>query len=113
MKTGAFPSATGDHVNRRRDDNRWQNLREASITQQAGNTVRGAKGETGVRGVRKMGNKFQARLRTTDPKTGRGTLNHLGTFDNLEKAKAAYEAAARRYFGDRFASYDTQLEKSK
>ena len=100
MMTGSFPTTTIDHINRVRSDNRWSNLRLATITQQAGNTIRTDGKVTGVRGVRMCGKKFQARIRTKNPVTGESRLVHLGTFPTLELAKAAYDAIAKDYFGE-------------
>jgi hypothetical protein len=100
--TGAWPKVQLDHINRVKTDNRWSNLREATIVQNAGNVppqhrkTHGRMGkQSGVRGVYWRGGspvdtKWVAHL---DNK-------HLGAFDTIDEAKAAYEAAAKAKWGE-------------
>lgn len=67
-----------DHVNRVKTDNRWSNLREATVAENQAN-VTPSKG--GVR-VERSG-RYTARFRGA----------HLGTFDTRKQAEAAYKQA--------------------
>lgn len=51
MMTGKWPAGEIDHINRKRDDNRWSNLREASPLQQRRNMSMLAANKSGVTGV--------------------------------------------------------------
>ena len=54
LMTGREPSGTIDHINGDRDDNRFQNLREADMSQQNFNK--------NTRGYNKRGNAYQVRV---------------------------------------------------
>lgn len=94
--TGAWPSATIDHINRVRDDDRFANLREATRQEQHGNKDLYARNTSGVRGVNR--NKRTGRWRAHIGTNGR--MRHLGFFDTKEAAADAYNAAAREQFGE-------------
>lgn len=83
---------TVDHVNRNRTDDRVENLRWATHAEQLANQVYLYRTNTsGVRGVRwnKMAAKWCAQIRVD------GTLLHLGYFDDIHDAEAAYRAKRR------------------
>lgn len=84
-----------DHINRNGLDNRKDNLRLASHSLNMANRVwtKGA-AKTGFRGVYPNGNRFRAQIRVD------GTLRNLGTFESEVVAARAYDAAARRAFGE-------------
>ncbi len=100
--TGAWPKDTIDHINREPFDNRWCNLREATLIQQLGNIpvpdhkTHGRHGKkSGVRGVYWRGGspvdtKWIAHLKN----------RHLGAFDTIDEAKAAYTVAAKAKWGE-------------
>lgn len=96
---GSFPPDTIDHINRNRTDNRIANLRLA--TRQENNRNRNVRsdntsGVTGVYWNKKLG-KWAGSICTG------GKRMHLGVFDTIEGARAAYDAAAADHFGE-FAS---------
>ncbi len=99
--TGQFPNTRQqlDHINGKKDDNRFCNLRLANYVQQQGNRAPRRDNSLGIRGVRKTENgKWMARIK-------RNYRNyHLGTFDTLEDAMNAYAEAADQHFGE-FARY--------
>tara|TARA_R110002074_G_scaffold2978_5_gene16393 strand:- start:1148 stop:1660 length:513 start_codon:yes stop_codon:yes gene_type:complete len=82
-----------DHVNGCRLLNSYENLRVASPLQNAANRAPN-RGKALPKGVRRMGRKYQARLRS------RGELLHLGTYTTTAAALTAYQAAAKQHFGD-------------
>lgn len=65
LMTGKNPKGTIDHINGDRDDNRWENLREADMSQQNFNKK--------TRGYNKRGNAYQVVVRAYG-KTKRKTV---------------------------------------
>lgn len=98
LMTGAWPPAGKDvdHINRVRSDNRWVNLRLATRKQSCGNRTMTKRNTSGFRGVSRTKNSstWTARL---CPRNGK--MIRLGSFKTKEEASAAYEAAAKKYFG--------------
>lgn len=93
---GRWPIGEVDHINGAPDDNRWENLREATH-QENGRNVKTAKNNTsGVKGVywAKDKRKWTAQI-TISRKT-----YHLGRFDTIEAAKACREAKTAEVFGE-------------
>ena len=93
--TGEWPENCMDHKNGVRTDNRFENLRPATYSEN--NCNRKFTGSrSGVKGVtwHSIGKKWQARI-----KVNRIEI-HLGLFDNIGDASAAYWKAARHYFGE-------------
>jgi hypothetical protein len=84
---GEFASEL-DHINRKRSDNRIENLRSCTHSQNLGNArarVHKYKGVTFCKATKKW----------------RAQLNgHLGRFDTIEEAALAYNAAALEHFGE-------------
>lgn len=92
---GEWPSMDIDHINRVPDDNRISNLRLATVSQNIANSKVYKSNRLGVRGVRKVReNRYMARIRVM------GNGMYLGTFETISEASAAYESAARKYFGE-------------
>lgn len=94
--SGHDPLNEIDHRNRDRRDNRWENLREATTTQQKHNQGQRRNNTTGYKGVYRHNDRYIAQI-TID---GRGV--HLGSFDTAELAHAAYREAARSHHGEFF-----------
>ena len=90
--SGAWPEGEVDHINGKRDDNRWVNLREGSLTKNRQNIRRAQENNLfGLLGVY-LGdgpNPWRARI-TVNKK-----CIHLGSFRTKESAHAAYLAAKR------------------
>jgi hypothetical protein len=80
---GKFPENHVDHINRNHTDNRWCNLRHATIEQNMMN--RKSKGRELPRGVYRSGS---GRLYSAIYING--SLKHLGMFNTAEDAHAAY-----------------------
>lgn len=91
---GYVPDDEVDHINGDRGDNRIDNLRLATKSENQRNAKTRKDSRTGFKGVRQEGNKFMARCRVN------GKREYLGLYDTAEEAHAAYCAAAERYHGD-------------
>jgi hypothetical protein len=89
---GVWPSRI-DHRNLDGWNNRWTNLREASVSQNRANSRLPRTNTTGFKGIRRRGARWIACIY----RGRKGT--HLGTFDTPEQAHAAYMRAARRIHG--------------
>lgn len=97
-----WPTMLPDHINRNKSDNSINNLREATYSQNAGNTRPHIDSMVPYKGVRKMRSKFQSRLYD-------GVKTHyLGTFVYAVEAAEAYDKAALQHFGQ-FALTNQQL----
>lgn len=94
MHTGKFPDATIDHIDRNRSNNRIENLRPATRSQQQGNMALTRANTSGARGVSQRGEKWKATIWEN------GVQRLLGTFDTKDAAKAAYAKAAMKHFGE-------------
>lgn len=104
LATGVDPAALIDHKNRVRSDDRLENLREATRTQNNCNTKCYASNTCGAKGVtfRKSKSKYIARVQLN------GKRIYVGAFTTLNEAKDAYMAAARKLHGEFF--YDQPRE---
>lgn len=88
-----------DHINGDGTDNRFDNLRAATHAENGRNQRRPKNNSSGVKGVHKLrgpnrGIVYVARIGID------GNRIHLGTFATIDEAKAAYDAAAHRFFGE-------------
>lgn len=94
--TGQWPKQHLDHRNRDKTDNRWDNLREASPSQNQANMKRAANNTSGLKGVswRKRVSMWQAAI------TVRGKTKWLGYFSCKAAAHFSYQVAASKYFGE-------------
>lgn len=92
--TGSWPTDRVDHVDRNGLNNRWENLRIATRSQNGANAVY-RKNSTGLKGVtcRKHG-RYQAQIQVAKRRI------YLGMYGTPEEAHTAYAVAAERYFGD-------------
>lgn len=101
---GVWPEVEIDHEDRVRDNNKFSNLRPATLQQQRANSGRNRNNSSGFRGVfyRQDTGKWRAVI-------GEGPVKHrsLGTFDEKEDAVRAYDAAALEKWGPEF--YTPQL----
>ncbi len=85
-----------DHKNRNSLDDRFENLRLATTSQNAGNTGVRLASVSGYKGVEYRASKgtWSARIMVG------GVRMYLGSFDNPEAARTAYEAASREHRGE-------------
>jgi hypothetical protein len=83
-----------DHINRVRDDNRFENLRPATKSQNAAHSRLYKNNKSGVKGITRNGSGWAANI-----KYG-GQNFYLGTFRTKEEAHEAYMTKAREFHGD-------------
>lgn len=93
-RAGLDMSRMIDHKNRLKSDNRRENLRPASNSQNQHNVGKSITNTSGYKGVTfdtKSG-KWLSRIRD-----GNGQRQHLGSFDSKEQAAEAYRKAAIKF----------------
>lgn len=91
LMTGKWPDGLVDHKNGVKDDNRWDNLRDATHTINMQNMREAPGGKVLALGVRKRGSKFTAQIRVN------GESVHLGTFTSEKEAGSKYLEAKRQF----------------
>ena len=93
---GEWPQAKVDHINGDRADNRWANLRHATIRQNSHNRKTRSDSKCGLKGVswNARPQKWMARIGVD------GKSKYLGVYKTPEEAHTAYVVAADRYFGE-------------
>lgn len=100
----AFVYVTGncppniDHINGNRADNRFENLRAATLSQNCMNRGKPVSNSSGYKGVRNSRNRWRATIGSG------GKRYYLGYFDTPEEAYEAYCEAAKKLHGDFFHS---------
>lgn len=96
MHTGEWPSEEVDHRNGNRRDNRLDNLRLATDSEQQCNRRMDRRNSSGVKGVywNKHASKWQAYI------TKHGRVMYLGIYSDIEDAKAARERAQSVHHGE-------------
>lgn len=94
--TGDWPEEDVDHVNGHKGDNRWENIRKASRSQNNANMGIPRHNTSGVKGVAwdRAKGMWRAQIKVSRKQIW------LGYFRDIEDAKAAYAAAAHKYFGE-------------
>ena len=92
---GKWPERDIDHIDTDPSNNRWNNLRLATISQNAGNRKKAKNNTSGFKGVcMATCGRWVARICIN------GRRFHLGYFDTAANAHKAYVAAAEKYFGE-------------
>lgn len=96
--TGLFPPRLCDHRDGNTQNDRWGNIRKATIGQNGKNRKINANNKLGLKGVHPYKGKYKAQIQVDSRKI------HLGTFSEPRDAALAYKVAANRYHGE-FARY--------
>ena len=93
---GVWPLGMLDHINGDPSDNRIENLRVASCSQNQANSKRRADNTSGYKGVtwHAARNRWSARIKRS------GSYVSLGYYDTAEAAHDAYVRGARAFFGE-------------
>lgn len=95
LHTGNWPEADIDHKNGNKSDNRIENLRPASRSQNCANVPAKSHNKLGIKGVCfKPRQGYHAQIKKD------GRVISLGHFDNPHDAHAAYVDAAHRLHGE-------------
>lgn len=92
--TGEWPKNEVDHKNVDGFDNRFENLRRATRTQNACNRRASSKTGAGLKGAFTQDGRWLGQIVVG------GRQIYLGRFDTEEAAHAAYTAASRKYHGE-------------
>lgn len=87
-----------DHINGKTLDNRKQNLRLCSHSENVKNAGVNKNNRLGVKGVRKLDNHYEARIQCNKKRL------FIGCFMTLEEAETAYKQKANELFGE-FSRY--------
>jgi hypothetical protein len=92
---GEWPSCQVDHKNRNTADDSWNNLRLATRTENNANSRVFKNNKLGIKGVRLHANGCYVAAICVG-----GQRQHLGCYKTAEEAKAVYDAAATKLFGE-------------
>jgi hypothetical protein len=92
--TGQWPTEEIDHENGDTLDDRWENLRESTRSQNEANRGARRNSKSGIKGVFLLQGRYRAEIYRN------GVRKYLGTFDNPEQARAAYQAEAEKLDGE-------------
>lgn len=94
--TGEWPTETVDHKNVTPGDDRWENLRNATGSQNIANSHTRCDSSSGLKGVswHRQAKRWKAQIQTS------GKKRHLGLFATREAAHEAYCVAAAKHFGE-------------
>lgn len=91
LMTGEWPELDIDHINGRKSDNRWGNLRLATKQENMHNFVKARVDSTsGLLGTSPSNGRWQSKIHLN------GKTIYLGTFDTAVEAHATYVEAKRR-----------------
>jgi hypothetical protein len=96
LQTGKWPDSEVDHIDGDRSNNKWENLRLATHSQNNMNKSALSNNTSGVKGVfwNKRIQKWQSQIGLN------GKRIHLGYYENIKDAAAAYASASLRYHGE-------------
>lgn len=95
MMVGRYPVGIAEHKNADRADDRWENLREATQSQNMCNKSTMSNNKLGLKGVSQgPDGKYYAYICL------HGKRKNLGGFSSPELAKSAYDTAAKEWHGE-------------
>lgn len=92
--TGQWPPNHTDHIDMKRANNKWENIRPATRTENFGNQTKYSNNKSGIKGVcwDKDAQKWLAQIQINNKKI------KLGRYTNIDDAAKAYADAAAKYF---------------
>ena len=91
---GNLPKGEIDHKNCNKSDNKIENLRLATHSQNQSNSGKYKNNKSGFKGVTLQGGRWRAVIQAE------GKQNHLGYFSTPEEAHEAYSTASEYYHGE-------------
>ena len=94
--TSEWPVEFIDHINQKRNDNRWINLRQCTNSENQFNRPKASNNTSGFKGVSWM----KARKKWYAVIIKKGTRKFLGYFNTKERAANAYNLAATEMQGE-------------
>lgn len=95
LMTGEFPQTLVDHKDQNPENNKWENLRKATGSQNVVNSSSRTKSRTGFRGVRLTPQgKYQVRICYQKKTT------YCGVYDKADEAAAVYNRRAQEIHGE-------------
>jgi hypothetical protein len=94
--TGEWPKELVDHINQIKDDNRWSNLRQATVSENNINSKKQKNNKSGYRGVYWDSKNQMWRVQIKYKSKHR----YLGRYVNIEHAAAAYKKVALELYGE-------------
>jgi hypothetical protein len=94
--TGKWPKELVDHVNQIKDDNRYINLREATVSQNNINSKKQKNNKSGYRGVYWDSKNQIWRVQIKYKSKHR----YLGRYADIKEAASVYKAAALKLYGE-------------
>lgn len=94
--TGEWPENDSDHKNRIRNDNRWENLRDATRQQNNYNINLNKSNKLGTKGVSQIvkNGKYKAQIRIN------GEVTIIGVYETEKDAELAYNEKAKEIHGN-------------
>lgn len=94
LEHGVWPDGELDHADTAGSNNKIENLRPATLSQNRANVGIRADNTSGYKGVSRCGNRWKAQICVNK------TVIYLGLFRTSELAARKYEAEARRHFNE-------------
>jgi hypothetical protein len=88
LQTGAWPEGEVDHIDRDPGNNRWENLRDATCSQNRANRGLQRNNSSGIKGVSRCGSRWRAQV-------GR---EYLGLYTTPEAAARAAAVRAQQVY---------------
>ena len=88
LMTGDWPKFAIDHANGNRSDNRWENIRECTQSENSRNSKLRSDNTSGYKGVCFYKNRWLAQIQI------HGKCRHIGLYDTPKEAHEAYMKAA-------------------
>jgi hypothetical protein len=98
LRSGSWPTTPIDHRNRRKDDNRWVNLRPATKYIDRWNKNLASNNKSGVRGVSLFNGRYKAYIGCDRQQ------HYLGSYTDIRLAAHRRAEAEISYFGRRVPS---------
>ena len=94
--TGEWPNELVDHINQIKDDNRWSNLRQATVSQNNINSKKQKNNKSGYRGVYWDSKNQIWRVQIKY----KSKHKYLGRYTDIKEAAEVYKKAALELYGE-------------